>query len=37
MRQAGYQRALDFSDEHVMELWGALMAEIAAKREAAGG
>jgi poly(glycerol-phosphate) alpha-glucosyltransferase len=36
MRQAGYQRALDFSDEHVMELWAALMAEIAAKREAAG-
>ena len=30
--RAGYQRALDFSDEHVMELWAALMAEIAAKR-----
>jgi poly(glycerol-phosphate) alpha-glucosyltransferase len=34
MREAGYKRALDFSDEHVMELWSALMAEIAARREA---
>jgi poly(glycerol-phosphate) alpha-glucosyltransferase len=36
MRKAGYMRALDFSDEHVMELWSALMAQIAAKRKAPG-
>ena len=34
IREAGYKRALDFSDEHVMELWAALMAEIVARREA---
>ncbi|HUS21973.1 MAG TPA: glycosyltransferase [Aeromicrobium sp.] len=36
MRHAAHCRALDFSDERVMELWSALMAKIAAKREAAG-
>jgi poly(glycerol-phosphate) alpha-glucosyltransferase len=34
IREAAHRRALDFSDEHVMELWSALMAEIAARREA---
>jgi poly(glycerol-phosphate) alpha-glucosyltransferase len=32
MREAGHKRALEFSDEHVMQLWSALMAEVAAKR-----
>jgi hypothetical protein len=36
MREAGYKRALEFSDEHVMELWAGLMAEVEAKRWAAG-
>lgn len=32
LREAGHRRALEFSDEHVMELWAALMARIAQKR-----
>ena len=36
MREAGYKRALEFSDEHVMNLWSELMAEVTAKRWAAG-
>jgi poly(glycerol-phosphate) alpha-glucosyltransferase len=32
LREAGHKRALEFSDEHVMELWSELMSGIAAKR-----
>jgi poly(glycerol-phosphate) alpha-glucosyltransferase len=34
MREAGHKRALDFSDEHVMQLWSDLMTSIAANRRA---
>jgi poly(glycerol-phosphate) alpha-glucosyltransferase len=34
LREAGHKRALDFNDEHVMQLWASLMAGIAAKRGA---
>ncbi len=34
LREAAYQRALEFSDERVMGLWVSMMAEIAARREA---
>ncbi len=36
LREAGYKRALDFSDEHVMQLWSSLMAGIVTKRWVAG-
>jgi poly(glycerol-phosphate) alpha-glucosyltransferase len=32
MRQAGHDRALDFSDEHIMQLWSSVMAGVVSKR-----
>ena len=36
IREAGFKRALEFSDEHVMQLWSALMGEVTTKRWVAG-
>jgi len=32
MREAGHRRALEFNDEHVMELWAATLADVARQR-----
>jgi poly(glycerol-phosphate) alpha-glucosyltransferase len=36
IREAGHNRALEFSDEHVMKLWSAVMAGVVEKRRVAG-
>jgi poly(glycerol-phosphate) alpha-glucosyltransferase len=32
LREAGHRRALEFNDEHVMQLWSAALADVAARR-----
>jgi hypothetical protein len=36
IREAGHKRALEFSDEHVMMLWSAVLAGVSEKRRVAG-
>jgi poly(glycerol-phosphate) alpha-glucosyltransferase len=32
LREAGYRRALDFSDERVLQLWSSTLADVAGRR-----
>ena len=32
LREAGHKRALDFSDERVLQLWSSTLAEVAERR-----